>query len=287
MPWKDRERRWDQVAVALLALAVAAPLAAQTDLAEASVQAGQQLRLEDVPTGGLGPSSVSGLPLDESQRATLQEDLKVRDYPRAEALLVKEAERHPKSRELLIAAGRIFFLDGKYLNCAVAMKKAEALSSLGEHDHFTLALSYIILNHRDWARPELEKLAALNPHEPLYPYWLRCLDSDAMQPCRLQRPQVCRRRRIELEGGRFGLGSEEWELGALHLLQGFAVTKRRIESMPPLYGALTFCRRSQLNSVSLMGASGRGFQTCSSPYFPKARAISRTWQPALPQQLPM
>lgn len=142
---------------------------------------GPQLHLEDIPPSGLGPASVSALPLDDAQRAALQDAVKSRDYPRAETLLAKEIERRPKSPELLTALGRILFLDGKYLNCAVALKKAEAVSPLGEHDRFTLALSYIILNHADWARPELEKLVSLNASDPLYPYWLGRLDYDAMQ----------------------------------------------------------------------------------------------------------
>jgi tetratricopeptide (TPR) repeat protein len=67
------------------------------------------------------------------------------------------------------------------LQCAIALKKAEALAPLNDQDRFTLALAYIILNHQDWARPELEKLAANDPHNALYPYWLGRLDYHAMQ----------------------------------------------------------------------------------------------------------
>jgi tetratricopeptide (TPR) repeat protein len=66
------------------------------------------------------------------------------------------------------------------LNCAVAMKGAQALAPLDDRDRFTLALAYIILDHRDWARPELEKLARVDPRNPLYPYWLGRLDYDDM-----------------------------------------------------------------------------------------------------------
>lgn len=146
-----------------------------------SVVSGQQLRLEDIPSSGLSPASVSALPLGDTERAALQDAVKSRDYPRAETLLAKEIERRPKSPELLTVLGRILFLDGKYLNCAIALKKAEAVSPLGDRDRFTLALSYIILKHPDWARPELEKLARSNPRDPLYPYWLGRLDYDLMQ----------------------------------------------------------------------------------------------------------
>jgi tetratricopeptide (TPR) repeat protein len=37
------------------------------------------------------------------------------------------------------------------------------------------------MNHRDWARPELEKLARSDPHDARYPYWLGRIDYDLMQ----------------------------------------------------------------------------------------------------------
>jgi tetratricopeptide (TPR) repeat protein len=61
------------------------------------------------------------------------------------------------------------------------MKKAEAISPLPDQNRFILALSYIILDHRDWARPELEKLARSDPRDARYPYWLGRIDYDAMK----------------------------------------------------------------------------------------------------------
>ncbi len=141
---------------------------------------GQELRLDDVPSTGMDSSSLARVPLDATQRATLEEAFKSRDYTRAETLLVEAAERQPKSPALLTLLARVFFLDGKYLNCAVAMKKAEALAPLDDRSRFTLALAYIILDHRVWARPELEKLARVDPRNPLYPYWLGRLDYEDM-----------------------------------------------------------------------------------------------------------
>jgi tetratricopeptide (TPR) repeat protein len=147
----------------------------------ASTASGQELHLDDVPSTGLSPDRMSNLLLSAADQAALQDAVKSRDYSRAETILAKGIERHPQTPELLTALGRILFLDGKYLNCAIALKKAEAVSPLGERDRFTLALSYIIMKHPDWARPELEKLAGQNPRSPLYPYWLGRLDYDAMQ----------------------------------------------------------------------------------------------------------
>jgi tetratricopeptide (TPR) repeat protein len=128
------------------------------------------------------PSDLSGLQLNDVHRLELEDALKRRDYKRAEALLVEEAGRDPNSvraAKLLVMAGGIFFLDGQYLNSAIAWKKAEAIAPLDDPTKFTLAMAYVKLNRRDWARPELEKLAADHPQYPLYLYWLARLDYDA------------------------------------------------------------------------------------------------------------
>jgi len=73
-------------------------------------------------------------------------------------------------------AGGVFFLDGKYVNSAIAWKKADAIVPLDERSRFTLAMAYIKLNRRDWAGAELEKLVVSAPDKPLYLYWLARLD---------------------------------------------------------------------------------------------------------------
>ena len=142
---------------------------------------GQQVRIEDAPSAEPTADVYKQLPISEAERTTLRDAIKARNHARAEALLAGEIERNPKSQGLLTMVGGIFFRDGKYLNCAIAMNKAEALAALPERDCFTLALSYIIMNHREWARPELEGLAKADPRSPLYPYWLGRIDYDAMQ----------------------------------------------------------------------------------------------------------
>ncbi|MGD0221976.1 MAG: tetratricopeptide repeat protein [Terriglobia bacterium] len=147
----------------------------------AGLASGQQLHLDEAPSTEPTADAIQRLPMDDAERESLREALKAHDYGRAETLLAGEIERNPNSQLLLTTVASIFFLDGKFLNCAVALKKAEALAPLADPDRFTLALSYIIMNHRDWARPELEKLAAADPRSPLYPYWLGRIDYDAMQ----------------------------------------------------------------------------------------------------------
>jgi tetratricopeptide (TPR) repeat protein len=124
------------------------------------------------------------LPLDPGRRLEFEKALRTRDYKRAESILVEEAERDPKSpraAKLFTIAGGIFFLDGQYLNAAIAFKKADTIAPLDERNRFTMAMSYIKLNRRDWAKPELEKLSSLNPKNALYQYWLARLDYDAQQ----------------------------------------------------------------------------------------------------------
>lgn len=140
-------------------------------------------RQEDSPIRGVPPATAD-LPLDQVRRLEFEKAMRERDYKRAETILVKEAEGDPKSlraAKLLTKAGGIFFLDGQYLNAAIAYKKADTIAPLDEHSRFTMAMSYVKLNRRDWAKPELEKLYSLDPKNSLYPYWLARLDYDAQR----------------------------------------------------------------------------------------------------------
>lgn len=124
---------------------------------------------------------LSGLLLTDVRRLELEDAFRRRDYKRAESILVDEAEKDPKSirtANLLVLAGGIFFLDGEFENSVIAWKKAEAIAPLDDRSKFTLAMAEIKLNHRDWARQELDKLATAHPQDSLYLYWLARLDYD-------------------------------------------------------------------------------------------------------------
>jgi tetratricopeptide (TPR) repeat protein len=126
-------------------------------------------------------SAATDLALDAAQRLELEKALQLQDYKRAETLLVEEAGRDPKSprtAKLFAFVGGIFFLDGQYLNSVIAWEKSQAIAPLDERSRFTLAMALIHLNRRDWARPELEKLVAAQPKNPVYLYWLARLDYD-------------------------------------------------------------------------------------------------------------
>ncbi len=127
----------------------------------------------EVPALGSAPRELSGLQITGARRPELEEALNRRDYKKAEAILLEEVER------LLVIAAGIFFLDGQYMNSVIAWKKAETIAPLDDGSRLTLAMAYVKLNRRDWARPELAKLAAAQPENPLYLYWLARLDYDA------------------------------------------------------------------------------------------------------------
>src|ERR1700741_4639885 len=125
---------------------------------------------------------LSGLQLTDVRQLELEEAFRRRDYRHAESILVDEAEKDPKSirtAKLLVLAGGIFFLDGEFQNSVIAWKKAEAIAPLDDRTRFTLAMAEIKLNHRDWARRELDQLATAHPQDSLYLYWLPRLDFDA------------------------------------------------------------------------------------------------------------
>jgi protein O-GlcNAc transferase len=118
--------------------------------------------------------------MTEPLRTKVEQAIKSRDYKTAEELLIHEINSRPRSHGLLTVLGGVFFLDGKYLNSAIAYKKAESIAPLDARSRFTLAMSYVILGRRDWARSEFEKLESADPQNFLYPYWLSRLDYDAM-----------------------------------------------------------------------------------------------------------
>jgi tetratricopeptide (TPR) repeat protein len=125
---------------------------------------------------------LAGLQLKPFQSAELQGALNRRDYKRAEIILLEEAQRDPTSTraaKLYTVMGHIFFLDGQYLNSAIAWKKAEAISPLDDPTRFSLAMAYLRLDRPDWGRDELQRLAQGDPQNPLYLYWLAKLDYDA------------------------------------------------------------------------------------------------------------
>ena len=125
--------------------------------------------------------STAEIALAPAVRDHVEQAIRTGDYLKAEQILVHEIDRNPRSPKLLTLAAGVFFLDGKYLNAAIAMKKAEAIALLDDQSRFTLAMSYVALGRHDWARPELEKLAQKNADSPLYLYWLARLDYDAQQ----------------------------------------------------------------------------------------------------------
>ena len=136
------------------------------------------LQAEDTASLSTIAGAISRLPLEPAARLEIELALKARNYSAVEEGLVRVASQHPKMPLLYNCLARIFFIDGKYLNAAIAMKKAEALQPLEERDSFTLAMAYVALEKPDWARPLLEKLAEDNAKNPLYVYWEGRLEYD-------------------------------------------------------------------------------------------------------------
>jgi tetratricopeptide (TPR) repeat protein len=124
---------------------------------------------------------LSRLELSPENRRRTELALQQKDYKTAEQILVEEAERVPRSpraAKLLEFSGGLFFLDRQYANSIIAWKKAEAITPLDERTRFTLAMAYIEVKRRSWARSELEELAQEHPDNALYLYWLSRVDYD-------------------------------------------------------------------------------------------------------------
>ncbi len=136
--------------------------------AQASEDSKQKLNLQSVPEIAIDPES----------RKLIDDDISQRNYQGAANRLLQLIEKNPNSPQLLVTMGRVLFLDGQFLNSAIAFKKAEKLHPLKEEDRFTVAMCFVKLERRDWAQGELQKLAQANMKNPLYPYWLARLDYD-------------------------------------------------------------------------------------------------------------
>lgn len=115
---------------------------------------------------------IKQLDLDKAERNRLRAALEAGDWRRAEFFLVEAAKGRPESAELFKALGAVSFQNRRYLEAAIAYKKANRITPLDERSRFTLATAYIALERGHWARPELEKLAAEHSRNALYPHWL-------------------------------------------------------------------------------------------------------------------
>jgi len=147
-----------------------APLAAQSAGEEPATQASQ-------PQTAL----VASLQLAPETAQQLQHAVDARDFIAAEKLLLGEIDRDPHSARaarLLAFAGTVYFLNQDFMNAAIAWKKSAAIAPLDPKLRFSLAMAYIRMGHADWARAELQSLAALDGKAALYPYWLGRLDYD-------------------------------------------------------------------------------------------------------------
>jgi Flp pilus assembly protein TadD len=169
----------------------------QDDKADA-LKERQLIPLRDSKQLGVFDGDVSLSGVVDERSARINEALKASDYGRAETLLVEAAEANPRSPEVLRLLGAVFFMRGRPLNAAVALKKAEAIAPLDERGRFTLVMSYVALGHRDWARPELAKLVEAAPGNALYQYWTGRLDFDDQQ---FAKALGSLRRAVELEPG--------------------------------------------------------------------------------------
>jgi len=137
----------------------------------------QNSREESTPPA----SPVQSLGLTEVQSIQLQHAVETRDYLTAEKLLLSEINKDPHSlrgARLLDYIGSVYFLNADYINAAIAWKKSAAITPLEPALQFSLAMAYIRISHSDWARSVLQSLAAANPKEGLYPYWLGRLNYD-------------------------------------------------------------------------------------------------------------
>ena len=81
----------------------------------------------ELPMQPLNLMPVPDIPGDSETRKAIDVAIRQKDFINAEDQLIKLIEHNPNSPVLLVLLGRVLFMDGKYLNAAVAFKKAERL----------------------------------------------------------------------------------------------------------------------------------------------------------------
>jgi len=99
-------------------------------------------------------------PLTDDQKQQVRQAIRARDYRTTEVILVRAIDANQKSAELLTLSAGVFLLDKNPMNTAIALKKAERIHPLVAAARFSLAMAYTAMGKRDWARQELDRLAA-------------------------------------------------------------------------------------------------------------------------------
>jgi tetratricopeptide (TPR) repeat protein len=172
-----------QFILAVCLLGSSAALAQQSSVSQPAAQ--QPAAPPDVKDFKLDIPALT-LPLEPAQQAAFDAAMKQRAFTEAETILVNAAQReYARDKQSKIAAqlyeavGGVFFINGEFLNAAISFKRADAAVPLQARNRFTLAMSYLRMNRRDWAKPELERLVKERPANALYLYWLGRLDYDA------------------------------------------------------------------------------------------------------------
>jgi len=131
--------------------------------------------------GAPAASATLEVPTSVVSRVAIERAIHAKAWEQASTLLVSEIERRPHDAQMLVLVARVFFLDHKPLNAAIALKKADAIRPLDPGERLLLALSYMSMSQGEWARPELERLLANDPANLTYTYWLGRLDYDKGQ----------------------------------------------------------------------------------------------------------
>ena len=172
-----RDIPWGWLVLSFLLLCPAFAQDKQNTMSSKEARPAPPLQLEDVPqTPSLQEERDTSISVE--MKIAMEEALKRKEYEKVELQLVKLIEQNPQAAPLLTFLGRVFFLDAKPLNSAVAFKKAERLAPLKESDQYLLALCWVAMQKSQYAAEEFQKLQQAYPQNPLYLYWLGRIDYD-------------------------------------------------------------------------------------------------------------
>jgi tetratricopeptide (TPR) repeat protein len=115
-------------------------------------------------------------PLSDAERTELAAAVQKHNYTAEKAVIDRAAAEHPDSRELLIVAGRLAYLERQPKDAANALERADKIKPLQEDDRMTLGLAYEFSENPNLARVELLKLTKTAPKNASYFYLLGRFD---------------------------------------------------------------------------------------------------------------
>ena len=116
-------------------------------------------------------------PLSDDERTALATAIAKHDYAAEKTVIDKALNEHPQSREILLMAGRVAYLEKQPKDAVQALEKADKIKPLEEEDRVTLALVDQFTGRNAQAREQMAMLMKGAPKNAQYAYLMGRLET--------------------------------------------------------------------------------------------------------------